>query len=699
MDLSQISTTEFSGVGAKVAGKLEKLNIRTAQDVLFHLPFRYEDRTRYTDLGFAQAEQSILVRGLVETVQQIPHGRRSLIVRLHDGTGALNIRLFHYSYAQKQAFQVGRWVECFGELLIRPGSKEMIHPEYRVLTEKPQAPLDDALTPVYPSTEGVSQHLLRKLTDQALKKYLPAVTELLPVTVQQEFNFISLQKALQQLHRPGPELDSQSMLETESPIFQRLIFEELLAFHLGLKKIRAKRQQLRAKPCLMPTEGTSDQLKTGFVEQFQQNLGFNLTDAQHRCVTEIQNDLRQAQPMMRLLQGDVGSGKTVVAALAILQAYQAGQQVALMAPTELLAEQLYRTLEKWFTPLRIPVGWLAGKLTATQRKPVLTALASNELRVVVGTHALFQKEVVFQQLGLVVIDEQHRFGVGQRLALRDKSSALFEPHQLIMSATPIPRTLAMSFYADIDVSTIDELPPGRLPVETVVVSAPSKRTAVIERVSHACHQQTQVYWVCPLIDESEKLQAQAVTEAFKELEQQLKGVRIGMVHGQMKSAEKESIMQRFREHEIDLLLATTVIEVGVDVPNASLMIIENAERMGLAQLHQLRGRVGRGSKQSVCVLMYQPPLSNNAKIRLQTLRETNDGFKIARKDLELRGPGEILGVRQTGAVNMRIANLVRDEHWLSMIEREADKFEQNNPELILPLTERWIALQEQFVNA
>ena len=690
MDLTQISIVEFSGVGQKMAEKLAKLNIRNAQDVLFHLPYRYEDRTRYTEIGDARPEQSILIRGMVEAVQQIPHGRRSLVVRLHDGTSALNLRMFHYSFAQKQAFQVGRWVECFGELLVRPGTKEMVHPEYRVLEQKPKTPLTDSLTPVYPATEGVTQHLLRKITTQALEKYLPSVTELLPKSLVEKYQFMSLIEALQELHRPNKDRNIEEMLSLQSPIFQRLIFEELLAFQLGLRETRVKRERLKAISC--PANNK-------LALRFENSLGFELTSAQQRCMQEVSVDMTKISPMMRLVQGDVGSGKTVVAAFAILQACAAGTQVALMAPTELLAEQLLKNIKNWFEPLEIEVGWLVGKSTTKQRAPVLEALANGSLLVVVGTHALFQKEVEFQNLGFVIIDEQHRFGVGQRLALRDKSVNGTVPHQLIMSATPIPRTLAMSIYADINVSTIDELPPGRLPVETVVVASASKREQVIERVYNACQQQTQVYWVCPLIEESDKLQAQAVTDAYQELSDRLNGVRVGMVHGQMKPAEKEAMMQQFRDHEVDLLLATTVIEVGVDVPNASLMIIENAERMGLAQLHQLRGRVGRGSKQSVCVLMYQAPLSQHAKIRLQTLRETNDGFAIARKDLEMRGPGEMLGIRQTGAISMRIANLVRDEQWLTQVEQEADIIQKQHPDLAAAMIHRWLASQQQFANA
>jgi len=689
-DLKEINIQKFTGVGEKVAVKLAKLNIYNAQDVLFHLPHRYEDRTQYSDIRSLVPNSSALVRGEIIDVVQIPVGRRSLVIQIHDGTSRLTIRLFHYSYTQKQAFVAGRWVECFGEVVLRPTGKEMIHPEYRIVTEKPETPQADRLTPVYPATEGVSQHLLRKLVDQALEKYLQKVPELLPQAIVEKYEFCSLTTALNELHRPAKGQNMESMLEVESPYFKRLIFEELLAFNLGMQKVRAERKKQKA----IPFNDTEQDLRTPFLN----SLTFELTDAQKRTVDELRVDLQKQQPMMRLVQGDVGSGKTVVAAIAALQAIEAGIQVAVMAPTELLAEQLHRNFVEWFKPLGVDVGWLAGKLTANQRKPVLGALASGELSIVVGTHALFQKGVEFARLGLVIIDEQHRFGVEQRLALRSKSEDEIA-HQLIMSATPIPRTLAMSIYADIDVSTIDELPKGRQPVETVVVNADMKRDLVIERVYKACLEKKQVYWVCSLIEESEALRAEAVTDVEQEFVGQFDDIRVGVVHGRLKPKEKESIMQQFRDQEIDLLIATTVIEVGVDVPNASLMIIENAERMGLSQLHQLRGRVGRGNQKSICVLMYRAPLSENAKIRLQTMRETNDGFEIARKDLELRGPGELLGMRQTGAVTMRIANLVRDQHWLTVADEEASVIQSLHPDIAEALLNRWVAHQQEYANA
>ena len=690
-NLREISITQFSGVGEKVAAKLEKLNIRNAQDVLFHLPYRYEDRTRYTDLINATPNTSILARGEIIDVVQLPHGRRSLVIQINDGTGRLTIRLFHFSYSQKQAFIIGRWVECFGEVVLRPTGKEIIHPEYRILTDKPNKPKADRLTPVYPATDGVSQHLLRKITDQALTIYLPQVQELLPQEIIDRYQFCSLSDSLKALHRPTVGQDLAAMLEMDSPQFQRLIFEELVSFHLGMQQVRHERN----KDIALPLVGNR---ASELIQNFMGKLSFSLTNAQLRVSEEIIQDLKQQQPMMRLIQGDVGSGKTVVAAMAILQAIGAGVQVAVMAPTELLAEQLFRNITDWLEPLNIKVGWLTGKVTPAKRRPILKSLATGELKILVGTHALFQKQVEFHKLGLVIIDEQHRFGVGQRLALREKADEM-TPHQLIMSATPIPRTLAMSIYADIDVSTIDELPPGRIPVKTVVINADIKRDIVIDRVHQACLEKTQVYWVCSLIDESEHFNAQAVVDVEQELKQRLTKVRIGVIHGRMKATEKEDIMRQFRDHEIDLLLATTVIEVGVDVPNASLMIIENSERMGLSQLHQLRGRVGRGSQKSVCVLLYRAPLSENAKVRLQTMRQSNDGFEIARKDLELRGPGELLGVRQTGAVSMRVANLVRDQHWLEVAETESLYLMHNYPQSVTDLLDRWLAYQQHYANA
>ena len=689
------SLTQLAGVGPQMAGKLQRVHVHCVQDVLFHLPHRYEDRTSVTELGSLSHSVSAVVIGQIDLAQVVFGRRRSLLVRISDGTGSLTIRLFYFNRSQEKAFKRGLWVRCFGE--VRRGVKgyEMIHPEYRVSAQQPRGGLDKTLTPVYPTTEGISQTLWRKITDQVLKDALPQVTELLgleclPDQLRGTYQATNLQQALQALHRPTAGIDLESMQSANSAAHQRLIMEELLAHHFSFRKSRALREHEQA-PVL--------KLDAGLHKRFLSSLGFDLTKAQHRVCAETSADLAKQVPTMRLIQGDVGSGKTVVAAAAMLQALGAGVQTVLMAPTELLAEQHYKTLSTWFNALGIDVGWLASKTPAKQKNATLAQLANGELLVAVGTHALIQEAVEYSQLGLVVIDEQHRFGVEQRLALRSKTPEDRVAHQLVMTATPIPRTLAMTFYADLDVSSIDERPPGRKSVETVVIPAQHRRDEVLERVRNACQQGRQVYWVCPLIDESEVLEAQAATDTELELRERLNGVQVGLVHGRMKAKEKEAVMNGFRAGEIDLLVATTVIEVGVDVPNASLMIIENAERMGLAQLHQLRGRVGRGSEQSFCILLYETPLSQHAKIRLQTLRETNDGFLIAEKDLEIRGAGELLGTRQTGSISFKVADLIRDQHLLPIIDECASKLTEKTPEHIEPLIERWIGTKENYANA
>jgi ATP-dependent DNA helicase RecG len=689
------SVTELAGVGPQMALKLAKVHVHTVQDVLFHLPHRYEDRTSVTDLGALLPNLSTVVIGQIDLAQVVFGRRRSLLVRISDGTGSLTIRMFYFNRSQEKSFQRGLWVKCFGE--VRPGAKgyEMIHPEYRVSSDEPEGGLDTTLTPVYPTTEGVSQTLWRKITDQALQKALPQVPELvdaacLPFELQGVYEAASLQQALHALHRPTVGVDLASMQEATSNAHQRLIMEELLAHHFSLRKSRAVREHEQA-----PVLASAPHLEKPFLA----NLGFTLTGAQERVCAETASDLAKASPAMRLIQGDVGSGKTVVAAAAMLQAVGAGVQAVLMAPTELLAEQHYKTIGDWFGALDIEVGWLASKTPTKQKRETLDKLASGELLVAVGTHALIQDAVNYKYLGLVVIDEQHRFGVEQRLALRSKTPNALVPHQVLMTATPIPRTLAMTFYADLDVSSIDELPPGRKAVETVVIPSETRRAEVIQRVRSACQQGRQVYWVCPLIDESEAIEAQAATDTEQELKAALPGIRVGLVHGRLKPKEKEHVMSDFRAGEIDLLVATTVIEVGVDVPNASLMIIENAERMGLAQLHQLRGRVGRGSEQSFCILLYKMPLSQHAKLRLKTLRETNDGFVIAQKDLEIRGAGELLGTRQTGSITFKVADLIRDQHLLPMVDGCATQFQSKTPHNIEPLIDRWIGSKEDYVNA
>jgi len=681
--------TTLSGVGPQMAEKLARLHVHTVQDVLFHLPHRYEDRTSVTEIGALTSGLSTVVIGQIELAQVVFGRRRSLLVRISDGTGGLTIRLFYFSRAQEKGFKRGLWVRCFGE--VRRGAKgfELIHPEYRISADQPIGGLDTRLTSVYPTTDGVSQTLWRKITDQALETELPEVRELvdpdcLPTDLQGAYETSSLQQALSALHRPEAGVDLAAMQQASSLAHQRLIIEELLAHHFSLRKSRALREREQA-----PILRSDVALQQRFVEL----LGFVLTGAQERVNNEVGADLARATPTMRLIQGDVGSGKTVVAAMAMLRAVSAGIQTVLMAPTELLAEQHFATLSGWFAPLNIE-----SKTPAKQKTATLEKLANGELLVAVGTHALIQEAVSYRQLGLVVIDEQHRFGVEQRLALRGKTPEGHVPHQLVMTATPIPRTLAMSFYADLDVSSIDELPPGRKSVETVVIPADTRRNEVIDRVRLACQQGRQVYWVCPLIDESEVLEAQAATETELELSAALVGIRVGLVHGRLKVKEKESVMAAFRAGELDLLVSTTVIEVGVDVPNASLMIIENAERLGLAQLHQLRGRVGRGSEQSFCILLYQPPLSPHARLRLQTLRETNDGFAIAEKDLEIRGAGELLGTRQTGSISFRVADLIRDQHLLPQIDRCAQAIADKTPDNVNALIERWVGSKENYAN-
>ncbi|OUR72000.1 ATP-dependent DNA helicase RecG [Methylophaga sp. 41_12_T18] len=686
--LSQ-SVTALKGVGSKVAERLHKIGIQQVQDLLFHLPLRYQDRTRLHPLGSVRLHQECLIEGTVK-LSQIKFGRRrSLLCHIEDGTGSLVLRFFHFSKTQQQQLSQGARVRCFGELRNGPSSLEMVHPEYKIIAVEGFVPVETELTPIYPTTEGLHQLSLRKLLKQALacldNSSLPELlsenNRLHPVA------HYSLTDALRYVHQPPPDVDVQQLLERTHPTQRRLAYEELLAHQVSMRQLRQRTLQHKS-PVLKGVDEHS--------QQFLQQLPFPLTNAQQRVIDEILLDITQNQPMQRLVQGDVGSGKTVVAAMAVVSAVSAGYQAVMMAPTELLAEQHLRTFKAWLEPLGISVGWCVGKQTAAERKQTLADLDSGEIRVAVGTHALFQDEVVFNNLGLVVIDEQHRFGVHQRLALRDKGKNLeLVPHQLVMTATPIPRTLAMTAYADLNVSVIDELPPGRSPVTTVVIPD-SRRDDIVARVAVACQEKRQVYWVCTLIEESEHLQCQAAEDSTIELQQALPDLRIALVHGRMKGHEKEAIMQAFKAGDIDLLVATTVIEVGVDVPNASLMVIENSERLGLAQLHQLRGRVGRGSIQSHCVLMYHSPLSEKGQARLKCLRETNDGFVIAQRDLELRGPGELLGTRQTGLPQFRVADLVEDQDLVAVMQQAADSFLQSTPERAEDLITRWFGHRIDF---
>lgn len=692
MDKNTLSqpVTELKGVGNKVAERLQKLGIWQIQDLLFHLPLRYQDRTRLLPLGSLRTHQECLVEGTVK-LSQIKFGRRrSLLCHIEDGTGSLILRFFHFSKVQQQQLEQGARVRCFGEVRTGPSSLEMVHPEYQIIASDKVVSVDQDLTPVYPTTEGVHQIGFRKLIKQALtylndEQLLP---ELLPqAACLHDVADYSLIEALLFVHQPPPDVDVELLIERRHPTQRRLAYEELLAQHLGMRRVRSQTQQHKA-----PVLKGDGKHRQALLEQ----LPFPLTGAQDKVVNEILADMEQDVPMQRLVQGDVGSGKTVVAALAVLEAVSAGFQAVMMAPTELLAEQHLQTFKTWLEPLGIPLGWCAGKQTAAQRKQVLEQLKEGHIRVAVGTHALFQDEVVFNNLGLVVIDEQHRFGVHQRLALRDKGRhADSFPHQLVMTATPIPRTLAMTAYADLNVSVIDELPPGRSPVTTVVIPN-TRRGDIVKRVHIACQENRQVYWVCTLIEESEHLQCQAAEDAATDLQQALPDLRIALVHGRMKAAEKELVMQAFKAGDVDLLVATTVIEVGVDVPNASLMVIENSERLGLAQLHQLRGRVGRGSVQSHCVLMYHAPLSENGQARLSCLRDTNDGFMIAQRDLELRGPGEVLGTRQTGLPQFRVADVMQDQDLVNVMSQAADQFLATTPENNDALIARWFGHKVDF---
>ena len=686
-ELATVSVTALKGVGAALAEKLAKVGLETLQDVLFHLPLRYQDRTRIVPIGALRPGQDAVVEGTVAGADVVMGRRRSLLVRLQDGSGTLSLRFYHFSQAQKEGLKRGTLVRCYGE--VRPGSSglEIYHPEYRALSGGEPIAVEQTLTPIYPTTEGLTQQRLRQLSEQALARLGPhSLPDWLPAELAREYELAPLDQALRYLHRPPPDADLDELAEGRHWAQHRLAFEELLTHQLSMQRLRDSLRNQHA-----PALPKAQRLPA----QYLANLGFAPTGAQQRVGAEIAYDLSQHEPMLRLVQGDVGAGKTVVAALAALQALEAGYQVALMAPTEILAEQHFITFQRWLAPLGLEVAWLAGKLKGKARASALEQIAGGA-PMVVGTHALFQDEVQFKRLALVIIDEQHRFGVQQRLALRKKGvDGRLCPHQLIMTATPIPRTLAMSAYADLDTSILDELPPGRTPVNTLLV-ADSRRFEVIERVRLACHEGRQAYWVCTLIEESEELTCQAAETTFEDLSAALGGLHVGLIHGRMKPAEKAAVMDQFKQGQLQLLVATTVIEVGVDVPNASLMIIENPERLGLAQLHQLRGRVGRGSAASHCVLLYHPPLSQLGRQRLGIMRETTDGFVIAEKDLELRGPGEMLGTRQTGLLQFKVADLMRDADLLPAVRDAALRLLAEWPQHVSPLLERWLRHGQQY---
>jgi ATP-dependent DNA helicase RecG len=681
--------TALRGVGDALASRLHTLGVHSTEDLLFLLPLRYEDRTRLVPIGELRAGQRAAVEGEVLLTEVLFRGRRQMLCRIGDGSGFLTLKFFHFSGAQQAGLARGARVRCFGEARRGTGCLELIHPEYRRIEPTRAADAaEEHLTPIYPATEGLTQARLRQLVAAALDSGGAGdIADLLPAALLADLALPSLRESLCYVHRPPADAPVALLQGSRHPAQRRLAFEELLAHQLSLKMLRRQIQDDPGWP-LPPDDACKNRLLA--------DLPFQLTAAQRRVLAEVETDLAGAKPMLRLIQGDVGCGKTLVAALAAARALQAGRQVALMAPTELLADQHAQNFKRWFAAQGVPVALLTGRQTGKARSALLAGIREGHAPLVIGTHALFQEGVEFASLALVIVDEQHRFGVHQRLALREKGSRSGRrPHQLIMTATPIPRTLAMTAYADLDVSVIDELPPGRMPVQTVVV-ADARRDEIVLRIRNACLEGRQAYWVCPLIDESEEMPFQAAEETAAALAAALPGLEVGLVHGRMPAAAKERAMRRFKLGEIQLLVATTVIEVGVDVPNATLMVIENAERMGLAQLHQLRGRVGRGSHASTCVLMYRPPLSQLARERLRVMRSTNDGFVVARRDLELRGPGELLGIRQTGLAQLRVADLLRDADLLPRVQRAAAALLADWPGSVRPLIERWVGQAMEY---
>ena len=692
MTTANLPVTQLTGIGFQTANRLEKLGIRTIQDLLFHLPHRYEDRTRIQAIGSLAAGMTALICGKIEFAEILPRGRKSLVCRLSDTTGFIFLRFFHFNANQLQTLKADTWLTVFAEVRYGFAGLEMVHPDYTVVAGSDFALTENHLTPVYPLTEGLSQRVLRKAIQQALvwcEQNTSVLMDWIPQTILQQYGYPSLAEAIQTLHAPDENISITALENGDIPALKRLAFEELLVHHLSLRQQKHTAQAWQAPMFI----GSAHEMT-----HFLQSLPFQLTNAQQRVIREIENDCKSHRPMLRLVQGDVGSGKTVVAAYAALLAISEGYQVALMAPTELLAEQHYRNFCAWFTGFNIHIALLTGQIKGKARENILYDLAEGSVSLIMGTHALFQERVQFDKLGLIIIDEQHRFGVHQRMALREKTrQPNMRPHQLVMTATPIPRTLAMLQYSDLDISIIDELPPGRKPVVTSVIPA-DRRDDVIARITHWVAQKRQAYWVCTLIEESETLECQAAEQTAERLMLSLPTVRVGLVHGRMNASEKEKVMQDFKQHHLDLLVATTVIEVGVDVPNAGLMIIENPERLGLSQLHQLRGRVGRGSGDSYCVLMYQAPLSDTARQRLGILRDSNDGFLIAEKDLQLRGPGDVMGTRQTGQMQFKIADLSRDTELLDSIQHVGELFFTDYPQTITPLCNRWLTARHIYAE-
>lgn len=688
-DLSLLPCDHLKGVGKQLSERLAHLGIETIQDLLFHLPMRYQDRTRIYPISQLSPGDHVVIEGEMTSTAKLVGGRTRLLCRLEDESGYLHLRFFYVNPIQLKTFKEGVRLRCYGEIRLGKLGLEMIHPEYILLDEKTILPVDDNLTPIYPTTEGLSQFMWRKLTKQALEILNQGglLQDILPTSLLQTHDYPTLKEALLFVHRPPPDAPVDLLMEGTHISQKRLVFEELLAHRLSLLNLKNLFQVQKAVPLFK---------KDRLADLFLNNLSFTLTNAQCRVIEDISQDMAKPRPMLRLLQGDVGSGKTLVAALSVLQAIENHYQAAILAPTELLVEQHLNNFIKWFAPLNIKVVMLSGQMKTAARRDALHAIADGTAELIIGTHALFQKDVIFKNLALIVIDEQHRFGVEQRARLREKGVDQENfPHQLIMTATPIPRTLAMSVYADLDYSVIDELPPGRTPVKTSVIPH-ARRDEILVRIRDICRSGKQVYWVCTLIEESEVLQCQAAEDTFHYLQAALPELRIGLLHGRMKSSDKEYVMSAFKNGDLDLIVATTVIEVGVDVPNASLMVIENAERLGVAQLHQLRGRVGRGAIESYCLLLYQTPLSQVAKERLAVMRETTDGFKIAQRDLEIRGPGEVLGTKQTGDINLRIADLLRDSDLLQAVQKAADQLQKDYPDAIAPLIKRWTGNGERF---
>ena len=667
---------QLQGVGSASAALLEKLNIFTTDDLLFHLPRDYEDRSTIIPMNQLEVGRSYLLEGTVKSVDFPPGKRKSMAILLDDELGKVTLRFYHLYKALTDRSKVGNRLRVFGEVRVGARGLEMYHPEIQLISEHTPLP-QTQLTAIYPATEGLTQTKLREYVKHALKQHSDDLPELLP---QKFTNGYALKQALYYIHEPPLDANMLQLSQGSHPAQQRLIFEELVAHQVSLLTRRAYIQQIAA-PAFTHSKILSKQLLAA--------LPFKMTAAQKRVSKEISDDLKQHKPMLRLVQGDVGAGKTLVAALAACHALEEGWQVALMAPTEILAEQHYLNFKRWFEPLGLNVAWLSGKQKGKARALAEQQIQQGSAQLVIGTHALFQDSVAFHKLGLVIIDEQHRFGVDQRLALRNKGAQQTTPHQLVMTATPIPRTLAMSAYGDLDTSVIDELPPGRTPIQTVTIPL-DRREEVLQRIASNCAEGKQAYWVCTLVEQSETLDAQAAEATYAEIKQRFPTLNIGLVHGKMKADEKQAVMQQFKDNELQLLIATTVIEVGVDVPNASIMVIENAERLGLSQLHQLRGRVGRGAKASFCALLYKNPLSQNGQERLRIMRETNDGFIIAEKDLEIRGPGELLGTKQTGDMGFRVAKLERDDHLLNQAHYVAQQILKDYPTQADALLKRWL---------